>query len=662
MNSDNGTTESSNSTSSPDDNYIKDPDWRPPTGQGSKDDRPKITCEKLNKAFRAARETSGLMTISNQPQTETMKCLDFSIVLNKLSDEIVKKNLGEIESEEPASSGLTQELNRAALAYSDSGKNNFKNFEYTEANFCDENYAMNKNTHLTKLQICDEIFKMFDNTIAINILFEDKSAVNFVRNDYKLIKRCVNFADDSPPVESVKSNPLNLPESYLNQQNMETNSPIRDRSPLRVRSPIKEISPPTFSPEEKESRIIVPRYRFTRQVIELPVKNLEINDFDTILNNSHNEFKSDMHFLHLDKDFKLGEIPKLGKKTQFDSWIQKFNCNLYMIELYAILYEPDVEFRKHTIFEYKRRLEFVNTEIFRYTSKLYHSKIRKYEHPLDRLNCLREIKDSERLAEIMCLRHRINNQRYDPKRMTARNFILKFKGLIQKYNSFENIVKLDIHEITCAFRYAAFYQNPDYIKKFEKLDRELRFDLTLDNLFLTLEQFGKEKEFYACEDSWLANERCYACHANGHIARDCPIGNLNLRKCYNCEKFTTHISRDCPLKQLGISIRHGVSYRIDNMPPRRHGYSTLPQQNCDLSNLFTRRDEMPPVDVHIPQLEPDWTDELEYRPPGAPRQQIVLDRAFMLAIGNELFASSLLGVERMDVSDEEEDNAGEERQ
>ncbi|KAK7605432.1 hypothetical protein V9T40_007290 [Parthenolecanium corni] len=620
MNSDNGTTESSNSTSSPDDNYIKDPDWRPPTGQGSKDERPKITCEKLNKAFRAARETSGLMTISNQPQTEKMKCLDFSIVLNKLPDELIRENLGESETQEPESTGLTQEINRAALAYSDSGKNNFKNFEYTEANFCDENYAMNKNTHLTKLQICDEIFKMFDKTIAINLIFENENAINFVRNDYKLIKRCVNFTDDSPPVETVKSNPLNLPESYLNQRNMETNSPIRDRSPLRVRSPIREISPPTFSPEE--SQIIVPRYRFTRQVIELPVKDLEINDFDTILNNSHNEFKSDMHFLHLDKDFKLGEIPKLGKKTQFDSWIQKFNCNLYMIELYAILYEPDVEFRKHTIFEYKRRLEFVNTEIFRYTSKLYHSKIRKYEHPLDRLNCLREIKDSERLAEIMCLRHRINNQRYDPKRMTARNFILKFKGLIQKYNSFENIVKLDIHEITCAFRYAAFYQNPDYIKKFEKLDRELSFDLTLDNLFLTLEQFGKEKEFYACEDSWLAKERCYACHANGHIARDCPIGNLNLRKCYNCEKFTTHISRDCPLK----------------------------------------RDEMPPIDVHIPQLEPDWTDELEYRPPGAPRQQIVLDRAFMLAIGNELFASSLLGVERMDVSDEEEDNAGEERQ
>ncbi|KAK7575628.1 hypothetical protein V9T40_011914 [Parthenolecanium corni] len=80
MNSDNGMTESSNSTSSPDDNCIKDPDWRPPTGHGSKDDRPKITYEKLNKAFRAARQESGLLTISNQPQTEKMKCLNFSIV------------------------------------------------------------------------------------------------------------------------------------------------------------------------------------------------------------------------------------------------------------------------------------------------------------------------------------------------------------------------------------------------------------------------------------------------------------------------------------------------------------------------------------------------------------------------------------------------------
>ncbi|KAK7580164.1 hypothetical protein V9T40_000793 [Parthenolecanium corni] len=116
-----------------------------------------------------------------------------------------------------------------------------------------------------------------------------------------------------------------------------------------------------------------------------------------------------------------------------------------------------------------------------------------------------------------------------------------------------------------------------------------------------------------------------------------------------------HLDKDFKLGEipkLGITIRHGVSYRLNDIPPRRHGYSTQPQNFPDPSNLFTRRDELQPIQREIPALEPDWVEEVEYCPPGAPRPQIVLDRAFMLAIGNKLFALSLLGVEQMDVSDD----------
>lgn len=44
-----------------------------------------------------------------------------------------------------------------------------------------------------KIEIYDEIFKNFDDAIAINLFFE--------RNDYVLVERCVNFTDDSLPIE-----------------------------------------------------------------------------------------------------------------------------------------------------------------------------------------------------------------------------------------------------------------------------------------------------------------------------------------------------------------------------------------------------------------------------------------------------------------------------
>ncbi|KAK7601391.1 hypothetical protein V9T40_008832 [Parthenolecanium corni] len=70
---------------------------------------------------------------------------------------------------------------------------------------------------------------------------------------------------------------------------MEVGSPVYEtfkmddnQPPIRERLPIREISPPNFSPEPKSDiRLVTPRYPFTRQVIELPVNNLEINDLDT---------------------------------------------------------------------------------------------------------------------------------------------------------------------------------------------------------------------------------------------------------------------------------------------------------------------------------------------------------------------------------------------
>lgn len=70
---------------------------------------------------------------------------------------------------------------------------------------------------MNRIEICDEIFKNFDDAIVINPFFE--------RNDYVLVKRCVNFTDDSLPIEKINKNHLNLPKSYLNISNMDVGSP-----------------------------------------------------------------------------------------------------------------------------------------------------------------------------------------------------------------------------------------------------------------------------------------------------------------------------------------------------------------------------------------------------------------------------------------------------
>lgn len=43
---------------------------------------------------------------------------------------------------------------------------------------------------------------------------------------------------------------------------------------------------------------------------------------------------------------------------------------------------------------------------------------------------------------------------------------------------------------------------------------------------------------------WV-NERCYECDDYGHMENECPLKGQGLRKCYECQKFTTHKASEC---------------------------------------------------------------------------------------------------------------------
>lgn len=45
--------------------------------------------------------------------------------------------------------------------------------------------------------------------------------------------------------------------------------------------------------------------------------------------------------------------------------------------------------------------------------------------------------------------------------------------------------------------------------------------------------------------NWV-NERCFECDDIGHLKNDCPLKGRGLKKCYECQQFTTHKGYECP--------------------------------------------------------------------------------------------------------------------
>ncbi|KAK7580152.1 hypothetical protein V9T40_000781 [Parthenolecanium corni] len=183
----------------------------------------------------------------------------------------------------------------------------------------------------------------------------------------------------------------------------------------------------------------------------------------------------------------------------------------------------------------------------------------------------------------MCLKHRINNQRYDPNPITS-----------SEYNKRTVI-------------FTPTFQG-DWFKEF----------LTqTENKKPSLNEFPPE---------WI--EKCHKL-----VKRD-------MNAVVEMKKITLE-----DLKEVVNMHKLILSY-YDNLV---HFDELLKMET--IRRTVKIEEELPPIEIEIPALEPDWNEETEYHPQGAPRPQIIPDRAFMLGLGNELFASSLLGVERMDVSD-----------
>lgn len=79
----------------------------------------------------------------------------------------------------------------------------------------------------------------------------------------------------------------------------------------------------------------------------------------------------------------------------------------------------------------------------------------------------------------------------------------------------------------------------------------------LINFIIFWYSLEKRKSFTYAKITPLKSEKCYACHADGHIAKDCPIGNLNLRKCLYSFVFVTekdYLSRMEPCKTIDAPL------------------------------------------------------------------------------------------------------------
>ncbi|XP_043473396.1 uncharacterized protein LOC122505680 [Leptopilina heterotoma] len=60
---------------------------------------------------------------------------------------------------------------------------------------------------------------------------------------------------------------------------------------------------------------------------------------------------------------------------------------------------------------------------------------------------------------------------------------------------------------------------------------------------------------------WI-NERCYECDEYIHLKNECPLKGQGLRKCYECQKFTTHKAFECE-KRLAKTKTRGRGMTVE---------------------------------------------------------------------------------------------------
>lgn len=265
------------------------------------------------------------------------------------------------------------------------------------------------------------------------------------------------------------------------------------------------------------------------------------------------------------KDSNIKYDYKLTPQSKFDHFYEFLISELRMIELLYVIdstvIQPDGLNEK---LKEKHRFKVRDILINR-IDKAYLSRILHIQDTNKILSKLKEFQLCETNLTSVTVRKQLYTIQYDAKRKTAIKFLYRFEEIILNYENIPGSTPLSDGEKRDALFNAVVNQLPE-IQSIEFMTRSqtgksLNFD-TLKLFIVQAEairlQFANKNhpgsnpttvasvQFANSTKTKWVNERCFECDDIGHMKNECPRKGQGIRKCYECQRFTTHKAAMCP--------------------------------------------------------------------------------------------------------------------
>ena len=289
------------------------------------------------------------------------------------------------------------------------------------------------------------------------------------------------------------------------------------------------------------------------------------------------EIKDAIKFEIINKDSGTKRDYKLTAQTKFEHFYDYFSSELRTNDLLYIIdsnTKPNREPDEATIEKHKFKVRDI---LINRVDQIYHSKVVHMKNPVEILNKIKEIKRCETNLTSVSIRKQLYSIQYVPGKDKASEFCDKFEEVIRNFESLPETNLFSDEEKRDAFYNAIMATVPEVQAVEFMTNNTTGKSLTYDQLktFVLQAEANKNQGLATCPRAVFKTQkrepkdRCFECDDYGHFERDCPYKGRGLKKCYECNEFTTHIAAECPqrLAQLRIKPRAGrgrLGSRINN--------------------------------------------------------------------------------------------------
>lgn len=317
---------------------------------------------------------------------------------------------------------------------------------------------------------------------------------------------------------------------------------------------LKILIPPVITKDEKN--------KLENNICVTTVKENKVNNNNNLF---ANQVKEAIKIELIGKDSSIKYYYKLNSQVKFENFYEFLTSELRTIELLYII-DSTVIPPEGLNEKVKEKHKFkVRDILINRIDKAYHSRILHIKDPNEILSKLKEFERCKVNLTSVTARKQLYTIQYDPKRETAIKFLDKFEEIISNYENIPGSAPLADDEKRDALFNAIMNQIPEvqsveFMTK-NQTGKSLNFDM-LKMFIIQAEAnrlqaanknhpgsnsttVGSVQFTNSAKTKWV-NERCYECDDYGHMKNECLRKGQGVRKCYECQRFTTHKAAMCP--------------------------------------------------------------------------------------------------------------------